>query len=76
MSILRKAVGVTRMDYIKNEEIRHGLQQKSIVDELRERRERWRVKVTEKPESLMDRVMVGEIEERQPKGRPMQEAMG
>ena len=64
------------MDHIRNEEIRHRLQQKSIVDVLRERRERWRVKVTEKPESLVERVLVGEIEGRQPKGRSMQEAMG
>ena len=76
MSILRKAAGLTRMDHIMNEEIRHRLQQKSIVDVLREKREKWRVKVTEKPESLVERVTVGEIGGRQPKGRPMQEAMG
>ena len=32
MSILRKVTGVTRMDHIKNEDIRHRLQQRSIVD--------------------------------------------
>ncbi len=51
-------------------EIRHRLQQRSIVDVVRERRERWRVKVMEKPESLVERVMVGEIEGRRPRGRP------
>ncbi len=70
MSILRKVAGVTRMDHIRNEEIRHRLQQRSIVDVVRERRERWRVKVTEKPESLVERVMVGEIKGRCPRGRP------
>ena len=42
-SILRKVAGVTRMDQIGNEEIRHRLQQRSIVNVVRERRERWRV---------------------------------
>ena len=70
MSILRKVAGVTRMDHIRNEEIRQRLEQRSIVDVVRERRERWRMKVMEKPESLVERVMVGEIEGRWPRGRP------
>ena len=70
MSILRKVAGVARMDRIRNEEIRHRLQQRSIVDVVRERRERWRVKVMEKPRSLVERVTVGEIEGRRPRGRP------
>ncbi len=37
---LRKVAGVTRMDHIRNEEIRHRLQQRLIVDIVRERRER------------------------------------
>ena len=68
---LRKVAGLTRMDHIRNEEIRHRLQQRWIVDVIvRERRERWRVKVMEKPESLVEKVMVGEIEGRRPRGRP------
>ena len=39
MSILRK-VAVTRMDHIRNEEIRHRLQQRLTVDVVRERRHR------------------------------------
>ena len=60
-SILRKVAAVTRMDHIRNEEIRHRLQQRSTVDVVRERRERWRVKVMEKPEGLVERVMVRKI---------------
>ena len=70
MSVLRRIVGVTRMDHIRNEEIRHRLQQRSIVDVVRERRESWRVKVMEKSGSLAERVMAGEVEERRPRGRP------
>ena len=54
----------------RNDEIRHRLQQRSIVDVVRERRERWRVEVMVKPESLVERVMVGEIEGKLPRGRP------
>ena len=57
------------MDHIRNEDIRHRLQQRSIVEVVRERRERWRVKVMEKLESLVERVMVGEIEGRWPRGK-------
>ena len=49
------------MDHIRNEEIRHRLQQRSTVDVVRERRESFRVKVMEKPEGLVERVMVRKI---------------
>ena len=47
------------MDH-RNEEIRHKLQQRLIVDVVWERRERWKVKVTEEPESLVEKVNVGD----------------
>ena len=37
VSVLRKVVGVTRMDHIRNEEIRQRLQQRSIIDVVRDR---------------------------------------
>ena len=66
MSALRRVAGVTRMDHIRNEE------QRSIVDVVREWRESWRVnsKMMEKPESLAERVMAGEVEGSWPRGRP------
>ncbi len=36
MSLLRKVAGVTRMDHIVNEEIGHRLQQRSIIDVIRD----------------------------------------
>ena len=36
MSVLRKIAGVTKVDCIRNEEIRHRLQQRSIVELLKE----------------------------------------
>ena len=40
MSDLRKVAGVTRMDQIRSEEIKHRLQQRWTVDVVGERRER------------------------------------
>ena len=58
------------MDHIGNEEIRHRLQQMLIVDVVWERRERWRVKVMEKPEGGKGNGRRGTVEGRQPRGRP------
>ena len=68
MSILRKAAGVTRMEHIRNEEIKQRLQQRSI-DVVREKRDRWRVKVREKPECLVE----GEWLERYKEGSPRED---
>ena len=47
MSVLRKIAGVIRLDCIWNEEIKHRLQQRSIVELVKERREKWQAKVIE-----------------------------
>ena len=70
MSVLRKLAGVTRLDCIGNEEIRRRLQQRSIVEVVKERREKWQAKVMEKTGSLVEKVMTGEVEGRRPRGRP------
>ena len=56
MSVLRKIAGVTRLDCIGNEEIKCRLQQRSIVEVVKERREKWRTKVMEKVGSLQYKV--------------------
>lgn len=38
MSIMREVAGVTRMDHIGNEKIRHRLQQRLVIDVVRDRR--------------------------------------
>ena len=70
ISVFRKIVGVTRLDCIRNEEIRHRLQQRSIVEVVKERRENWWVKVMEKTGSLAELVLTGELEGRRPRGIP------
>ena len=54
----------------KMQEFRQRLQQRSIVDVVRVKRESWRVKVMEKQGSLVERVMAGEVEGRRTRGRP------
>ena len=39
---------MARLECIRNEEIRHRLQQKSALEVMKEKRESWRVKVIEK----------------------------
>ena len=70
MSVLRKIAGVTRLECIRNEKIRHRLQQRSIVEVVKERIEIWRAKVMEKTGSLVEKVMTGEVEGRRSRGRP------
>ena len=59
-----------RLDCIRNVEIRQRLQQRSIVEVVKERRLNWRAKVREKPGSWVGKVLAGEVEGRIPQGRP------
>ena len=68
ISALRK-IGVTRLEYIRNEEHRHRLQQRSVVKVVKERREKWLAKVMEKIGSLVEK-MRGEVKGRRPRGTP------
>ena len=69
MSALRKVPGVTRLDCIRNEEIRRRLQQRSMVEVVNERRGNWWVKVMDKTGGLAEKVLTGEFEGRRPRGR-------
>ena len=70
ISVLRKIAGMTRLEYIRNEEIRRRLQQRSVVEVVKKRREKWWAKVMEKIGSLVEKVMTGEVKGRRPRGRP------
>ena len=71
MSVLKKIAGVTRPDCIRNEELRCRLQQRSIGDVVKERREKWRrLKVKEKTGSLAEKLTTGVVEGRRPRERP------
>ena len=70
MSVLRKIAGLTRLDCIRNEETKCRLQQRSIVEVVKDRREKWQAKVMVKTESLVEKVMTGEEEGGRSRGGP------
>ena len=70
MSIPRKIAGLPRLDCIRNEETKCRLQQRSIVEVVKERREKWQAKEMEKTGSLVEKVTTGEVEGRRHRGRP------
>ena len=46
------------------------MQQRSIVEVVKERREKWQAKVMKRTGRLVEKVMTGEVEGRRPRGRP------
>ena len=69
MKVLRRVVGVTRLDFVRNEVIRDRLKQEAVVAQVK-RREVWREKVIENEGSLVNRVMNGQVAGSRPRGRP------
>ena len=70
-TVLTKAAGVTKLDCIRNEEIRYRLQQRLIMEVERERQERigwWKVTDWE-VRRFGEKVVTGEVEGRRPNGR-------
>ena len=52
MKVLRRVVGVTRLDCVRNEVIRERLKQETLIAQVKRRREVWREKVIENEGSL------------------------
>ena len=61
MKVLRKVIGVTRLDCVRNEVIRERLKQEALIAQVKRRREVWREKVIENEGSLVNRVMNGQV---------------
>ena len=70
MKVLRGVAGVTRLDCVRNEEIRKGLKQEAVVAQVKKRREGWKDRMLENQGSIVEKVMRGQVEERRPRGRP------
>ena len=47
MMFLRRVEGVTRMDRVRNEAVRRSLGQEAVLDIVKEKQRRWKVKVEE-----------------------------
>ena len=69
-NVLRRVQGVSRLDCVRNEEIRKVLKQEAVVTQLMKRREWWKDKMMENHGSLMEKVLKGQVDGKRPRGRP------
>ena len=53
MKVLRGVAGVTRLDYMRSEEIRKALKQEAVVTQVKRKGEWWKDRVMENHGSLM-----------------------
>ena len=67
--VLRGVAGVTRLDCVRNEEIRKGLKQETVVAQVKRRREGCNDRVLENLGSIVEKVMREQVEGRRPRGR-------
>ena len=72
MRCLRSILGVTRLDRLRNDDIRERLGIRSnILDTIKERRLRWFGHVVRRPpESILGSAYAGDFAARRPRGRP------
>ena len=45
MMLLRRAEGVTRLDMVKNEDVRKSLGKEAVVNMMNEKQRRWKVRM-------------------------------
>ena len=71
MGCLRRIEGVSRIDRVRNEDIRDSLGQVAVVDMMKGRQLRWREKLEGMDDDrLVKQVYEGDIVGRRPRGRP------
>ena len=71
MRVMRRIEGVTRVDRIRNVDLRDRLKQEGVLDLVKRRQQRWKQRLEEMDDSrITKRVYDGEIAGRQPRGRP------
>ena len=71
MMFLRRVEGVSRLDRVRNEDVRRSLGQEAVVDMVKEKQRRWKVKMEEmNADRLVKQVYEEEMTEKRPRGRP------
>ena len=69
MMFLRRVEGVTRMDRVRNEAVRRSLGQEAVLDIVKEKQRRWKVKVEEMDgDRLVKQVYEEEMTGKRPRG--------
>ena len=66
MKVFRRVPGVTRLDCVRNQEIRKGLKQEAVVAQVKGRREGWKDRVLESQDSIIEKVIEGRWREGDP----------
>ena len=71
MRALRRIEGVSRMDRVRNVDIRGRLKQEGVLDVVKKRQQNWKQKVEEMSNNrVTKKIYDGEIAGRHPRGRP------
>ena len=71
MNVLRRIEGVSRLDRVRNIDIREKLRQESVLDMVKSRQERWKVRMEEMSmERTTKKIFEGVMEGKRPRGRP------
>ena len=71
MNVLRRIEGVSRLDRVRNVDVRKKLQQEGVLDMMKSRQEKWKIRIEEMNlERTTNKIFVGVMEVKRPRGRP------
>ena len=71
MNVLRRIEGVSRLDRVRNVDIREKLHQASVLDMVKTRQEKWKARMEEmSSERTTKKIFEGEMAGKRPRGRP------
>ena len=71
LNVLRRIEGVSRLDRVRNVDIREKLRQEGVLDMVKSRQEKWKIRMEEMSlERTTKKIFVGEMKGKRPRGRP------
>ena len=71
MNVLRRIEGVSGLDRVRNEDVREKLQQEGVLDMVKSRQDKWKIRMEEMNlERTTKKILnfVGEMEGKRPRG--------
>ena len=71
MNVLRRIEGASRLDMVRNVDIREKLRQESVLNMVKSTKEKWKSRMDEMSiERTTRKIFEGEIAGKRPRGRP------
>ena len=71
MMCLRRVQGLTRMDRVRNEEVREALGQEAVIEMVKEKQRKWKAKLEQMRDNRLVKIVYEEeAKGKRPKGRP------